>query len=98
MGNPDGASEILSYKLMSNNIVRFNMANLSSSSNIIASSVSIFEMSVNVVNHNSSKIDPMLDDGAPYSAIRIEEMRSRHHLIMPELYGSLESNPESIAE
>lgn len=59
--------------------------------NIIASSVTINEMSVKVVNRNSSTIGPMLDDVAPQLEIGVEELRSLYHLIMTEWNGSLES-------
>lgn len=81
-----------------NDTVRFNMAKLSSSSNIIASTVDINKNQINVNNNSCSIVGPMLDDGAPYSAIGIEELRSLYLSILPNWNGSLESIPEKIAD
>lgn len=80
------------------NTVRFNMEKLSSSSNIITSTVNINKKQINDNKNSCSIIGPMLDDGAPYSAIGIEELRSLHLSILPTWDGSLESIPEIIAD
>ena len=78
--------------------VRFNMAKLSSSTNIIASTISINDQITKGNNNNISMIGPMLDDGAPYSAIGMDELRSIYLTIMPDWDGSLDCIPESIAD
>lgn len=80
--------------------VRFNMAQLSSSSKIIASTVGLKNKpeyySINPNDPHS--IGPMLDDGAPYSAIGFDELQSLSKYILPNWNGTLDPIPDSISD
>lgn len=77
-------------------IVQFNTAQLSSSSNEIASTISI----CNCSNRESEikEIGPVLGEFAPYSAIGIRKVRAVSWSILPSWNGSFDPIPELIAD
>lgn len=43
-------------------------------------------------------VEPLLDDGAPYSGMGIEELKLIQNVVIPEWDGKLETLPNSIAD
>lgn len=78
------------------NTVQFNTARPSSSSTVIASTISLSDSSNS--KPDCEEIGPLLDDGASYSAIRIEELGALPTSILPCWNGSLDRIPDLIAD